>query len=138
MQFGKLKRRDFITLLGGAAAAWPLAARGQFAGTLKVGMVAAGSQSSLAPNVLGFRQRLSNLGYREGNNLTFEFAHATDVEDFARGYREMVARKVDILVATGVRSQDRQGPRPDRAGYDSRPRRRGDRVRRREFITWFC
>src|SRR5215471_12790581 len=101
MQFGKLKRRDFITLLGGAAAAWPLAARGQFAGTLKVGMVAAGSQSSLAPNVLGFRQRLSNLGYREGNNITFEFAHATDVEDFARGYREMVARTVDILVAPG-------------------------------------
>ena len=97
-----MQRREFIRLLGGAAAAWPLAVRAQFAGTLKVGMVAAGSQSSSAPNVLGFRQRLSDLGYREGNNLTFEFAHATDVEDFARGYREMVARKVDILVAPGL------------------------------------
>ena len=83
----KMKRRKFIALLGGAAV-WPLAARAQSAGTLKVGMIAAGSQSRSAPNVLGFRQRLRDLGYREGNNLTFEFAHATEVEDFARGYRE--------------------------------------------------
>jgi putative ABC transport system substrate-binding protein len=93
-----VRRREFITLLGGAAAAWPIASR---AGTLKVGMISAGSQSRSAPNVLAFRQRLSDLGYREGNNITFEFAHATDVEDFARGYREMVARTVDILVAPG-------------------------------------
>ena len=79
-------RRAFITLLGGAAA-WPLAARAQSAGLLKVGMVAAGSPSRSAPNILAFRQRLSDLGYREGNNLTFEFAHAT--------------RKIDILVAPG-------------------------------------
>ena len=95
-----MKRREFITLLGGASA-WPLAARAQSAGMLKVGMVAAGSQSRSAPNILAFRQRLSDLGYREGNNLTFEFAHATDVGDFARGYRELVARKMDILVAPG-------------------------------------
>ena len=95
-----MKRREFITLLGGASA-WPLAARAQSAGMLKVGMVAAGSPSRSAPNILAFRQRLSDLGYREGNNLTFEFAHATDVKDFARGYRELVARKIDILVAPG-------------------------------------
>src|SRR5262245_58218462 len=96
----RVKRREFITLLGGASA-WPLAARAQSAGMLKVGMVAAGSPSRSAPNILAFRQRLSDLGYREGNNLTFEFAHATDVKDFARGYRELVARKMDILVAPG-------------------------------------
>ena len=96
-----MRRRDFITLLGGAAAAWPLAASAQSAGMLKVGMVAAGAQSRSAPNVLAFRQRLSDLGYREGNNLTFEYAHATDVEDYARGYRDLVARKMDILVAPG-------------------------------------
>jgi putative ABC transport system substrate-binding protein len=93
-------RRDVIALLGGCGT-WPLAARAQSAGMLKVGMVAAGSQSRSAPNILAFRQRLSDLGYREGNNLTFEFAHATDVGDFARGYRELVARKMDILVAPG-------------------------------------
>ena len=95
-----MRRREFITLLGGASA-WPLAARAQSAGMLKVGMVAAGSPSRSAPNILAFRQRLSDLGYREGNNLAFEFAHATDVKDFARGYRELVARKIDILVAPG-------------------------------------
>ena len=56
-----VRRREFIALLGGAAAAWPIASR---AGTLKVGMIAAGSQSRSAPNVLAFRQRLSDLGYR--------------------------------------------------------------------------
>ena len=62
-------------------------------------LVAAGSPSRSAPNILAFRQRLSDLGYREGNNLTFEFAHATDVVDFARGYRELVARKIDVTAS---------------------------------------
>jgi hypothetical protein len=55
-----LRRRDLIALLGGASA-WPLAARAQSAGMLKVGMVAAGSQSRSAPNVLAFRPASSEL-----------------------------------------------------------------------------
>src|SRR5262249_48320821 len=48
---------------------------------------------------------------------------------------ERAAGRVVDQARAHRQSQDRQGPRPDRAGYDSRPRRRGDRVKRREFIT---
>ena len=94
-----IRRREFITLLGGAAA-WPLAARAQQAGkVLRVGLVS--SQTRSAPNILAFEQRLAEIGYQEGKNFIFDFVEAASLEAWEAGYREFGARKVDIVVATG-------------------------------------
>jgi putative ABC transport system substrate-binding protein len=95
-----MRRREFITLLGGAAVAWPLAARAQQAGkVLRVGLVS--SQPRSAPNILAFEQRLAEIGYQEGKNFIFDFVQAASLEAWEAGYREFGARKVDIVVATG-------------------------------------
>jgi putative ABC transport system substrate-binding protein len=66
---------------------------------LRVGVVS-GQQRS-ASIYAAFLQRMTELGYQEGKNFAFEFLQAANIEDYAPGYRELVARKVDILVATG-------------------------------------
>ena len=95
-----MRRREFITLLGGAAAALPVTARAQSAGMLRVGMVAAQPKSS--PPHEAFLQGLAELGYQQGKNLTFEFIQATNTEDYARGNRELVSRSVSVLMAAGT------------------------------------
>ena len=89
-----MKRREFIALLSGATA-WPLAARAQpAAGTLRLGTVAVVPKS--VPIWVAFEQRLAELGYQEGRNLAFEFIQIPDFEGYESGFRELVARKVDI------------------------------------------
>jgi putative ABC transport system substrate-binding protein len=94
-----MRRREFISLIGGAAAAWPLAARAQSAAMLRVGMVAAQPRSS--PPYAAFLQRLAELGYQQGRNLAFEFIQAAKTEDYARGNQDLVTRGVSILMAAG-------------------------------------
>jgi putative ABC transport system substrate-binding protein len=73
MQFHQLRRRDFVTLLGGAAT-WPCAARAQ---TLPVvGMLSSGSADSFAPRVSAFRKGLSEAGYVDGHNVAIKFRRA--------------------------------------------------------------
>ena len=96
------RRREFITLLGGTATAWPLAARAQTAGTLRVGMV--GVQPISAPTYQAFLHRMAELGYQDGNNFDFQFIQATRSEDYAPRTRELVARGVNILFASGTES----------------------------------
>src|SRR5262249_4839543 len=94
-----MRRREFITLLGGAAA-WPLAARAQqSAKMLRVGALSA--QPRTAPIWLAFEQRMAELGYKRGANFAFEFVPVAGMEDYERGYRELAARRVDIMLSAG-------------------------------------
>src|SRR5438132_5138522 len=95
-----LKRRDFITLLGGAAAAWPLAAGAQQQPKmLRVGFV--GMQPRDAPHYANFLKRMTELGYQEGRNFTFDYIQTPNVEGYEKNYRELAVRKVDVFLAVG-------------------------------------
>jgi putative tryptophan/tyrosine transport system substrate-binding protein len=95
-----MKRRQFISLLGGAAAAWPLAVQAQQpAKMLRVGALSA--QPRAAPIWLAFEQRMAELGHKQGTNFSFEFLQVTNIEDYEGGYRELAARNADIMLATG-------------------------------------
>jgi putative tryptophan/tyrosine transport system substrate-binding protein len=95
-------RRKFLATLGGAAVAWPLAARAQQSAKkmLRVGTVSALQQSS--PLWAAFVRRMAELGYQEGKTFTFDFVPATREEDYETGYRTLAAREPDIVLATGV------------------------------------
>src|SRR6266478_5627485 len=94
-----MKRREFITLLGGAAVAWPLAARAQ-QGVRRIGVltyIPAGDAEGQA-RLAAFTQALSQLGWSEGRNLRIEsrWANAGDVHRHAA---ELVALAPDVLLA---------------------------------------
>jgi putative ABC transport system substrate-binding protein len=95
-----MERREFISLLGGAAVAWPLAARAQQQPTmLRVGFV--GIQAREAPLYTNFLRRMAELGHQEGRNFTFDYIQTPDIEGYEKNYRELAARKVDVFLAVG-------------------------------------
>jgi putative tryptophan/tyrosine transport system substrate-binding protein len=72
----RMKRRDFITVLGGAVA-WPLAARAQQAGsTIRVGLLWPGDAPPVSPRMESFRQGLRALGFVDGQNIAIELRYA--------------------------------------------------------------
>jgi putative tryptophan/tyrosine transport system substrate-binding protein len=106
MSFGRLKRRDFITLLGGAAAAWPLAALGQQAERVRlVGVLmnlAAGDSESTI-RLATFRQALQLLGWTEGRNLRIESRFgASDAEQSRKYAAELLALAPDVIVTNAT------------------------------------
>jgi putative tryptophan/tyrosine transport system substrate-binding protein len=98
-----VRRRDFISLLGGAAA-WPFAARAQQAGKLPtIGFLVAGTPTSHGQWVAAFVQRLRELGWIEGRTITIEYRWAEGrSERFAEIAAELVRRKVDVIVTSAT------------------------------------
>jgi putative tryptophan/tyrosine transport system substrate-binding protein len=103
MQFDQLKRREFITLLGGAAAAWPLAARAQQPGKVPtIGFLGATTPSAQAHWNAAFVERLRELGWIEGRTIAIEVRWAEGRrERFAEIAAEFVRLKVDVIVTGG-------------------------------------
>ena len=110
-----MRRREFISLLAGAAAAWPLAVRAQQPAMLRVGFV--GVQPRESPLYANFLRRMAELGYQEGRNFAFEYIQTPDIEGYEKNYRELARRKIDVFLAVG----NEQALRAALAVADGRP-----------------
>src|SRR5262249_21572106 len=96
---GHMRRRSFISLVGGAAA-WPLAARAQQpTKILKVGTVAGTPKSS--PQWVAFERRMVELGYQEGRNFSFDFLRAGSADEYDPLYWKLAAGGPDVILAIG-------------------------------------
>jgi putative ABC transport system substrate-binding protein len=99
-----MKRREFIALIGGAAAAWPLAARAQQTGTgPRIGYLGTSSPSLERHLVDAFRQRLRELGHVDGENITIEYRWTEGRDDrLASLAAELVRLQPDVIVTSGT------------------------------------
>src|SRR5258705_7657793 len=152
-----MRRREFIALVGGTATTWPLVARAQQTGRMRrigVLMNFAADDPEGQARIAAFHQGLQERSWTLGRNARIDVRWgAVDAESSRRYAAEVVGLAPDVILASAsaalgalqqttrtvpivfATSQDRQGARPRRAAVAARPRRRGDRMKRREFIT---
>ena len=103
-----MQRRDFITLLGGAVAAWPLAAQAQQPEQMRrigILMNRAANDAEGQARLAAFRQALEQLGWSEGRNIRIDIRWGEDKNDLERKYAaELVALAPDVILASGTMS----------------------------------
>ena len=95
-------RREFITLFGGVAAAWPLVARAQQPPVPVIGLLDSKSPDAVSERLRGFRQGLKDNGFVEGDNVTIVYRWAENQFDrLPELTAELVRRRVAVIAATG-------------------------------------
>src|SRR5690348_16612419 len=97
-----MRRREFVTLLGGAAAAWPLAGRAQQPAMPVVGVLRTDTPATGTNVIAAFRKGLSEMGFVEGRNMTIELRWAqNDRARMPELAADLISRKVDVIAAPG-------------------------------------
>jgi putative ABC transport system substrate-binding protein len=97
-----MRRRDFVVLLGGAAAAWPVAVRAQQPVMPVIGFLDAGSAAARTQQVAAFRKGLAEAGYQEGQNVSLEFRWAEgQYARFGELAADLVRHRVSVIVTPG-------------------------------------
>src|SRR5262245_25815413 len=98
----RMRRREFIALMGGVAVVWPRAARAQQPIVPVIGYLSSGTSAGFAHFVTAWRGGLQEAGYVEGRNLAIEFRWAEGQNDRLPALAaDLVGRRVAVMVATG-------------------------------------